>query len=78
MTASPVYPNNNSAGRNVTYTFNNITGDGVRIIGTPGGTAHFTSIGAIGIILRRQHELSEECKASQLPIINRKIIHKFL
>lgn len=51
MIASPVYPNNNSAGRNVTYTFtfNNITGDGVRIIGTPGGTAHFTSIGELAV-----------------------------
>jgi len=51
MIASPVYPNNNSAGRNVTYTFtfNNITGDGVRIISTPGGTAHFTSLGELGV-----------------------------
>ncbi|QGQ98179.1 hypothetical protein EHS13_26475 [Paenibacillus psychroresistens] len=47
----PIYPNNNSAGPNkkYTFTFNDISGDAVRIIGTAGGTAHFTSIGELSV-----------------------------
>ncbi|MEO7021272.1 MAG: DUF4185 domain-containing protein, partial [Ktedonobacteraceae bacterium] len=41
LNATPNYPYNNSAGSNTTYTFtfNALQGDGVRIIGTPGGTS---------------------------------------
>jgi hypothetical protein len=50
----PVYPNNNSAGKNQSYTFSfdNTWGDGVRIIGTPGGNATFTSIGELEVYFK--------------------------
>lgn len=48
---TPSYPYNNSAGTNTSYvfTFNDTWGDGVRIIGTPGGTSYFTSIAELGV-----------------------------
>jgi hypothetical protein len=47
----PAYPNSNSAGKNQSYTFifDKTWGDGVRIIGTPGGNATFTSIGELEV-----------------------------
>lgn len=47
----PAYPNNNSAGKNqsYTFTFDKTWGDGVRIIGTPGGNATFTSMGELEV-----------------------------
>ncbi|OAQ60244.1 hypothetical protein VFPPC_14804 [Pochonia chlamydosporia 170] len=51
LKASPAYPNNNSAVPNkvFTFTFDKIAGDGVQIIGTPGGSATFTSIGELEV-----------------------------
>jgi hypothetical protein len=48
---TPSYPYNNSAGPYQTYvfTFQDTWGDGVRVIGTPGGTSHFTSIGELAV-----------------------------
>lgn len=50
-TITPPYPYSLNAGRHTTYTFNlpDSWGDGVRIIGTPGGTSHFTSISQLGV-----------------------------
>lgn len=47
----PEYPNNSSAGKNqsYTFTFDKTWGDGVRIIGTPGGNASFTSISELEV-----------------------------
>ncbi len=46
LTVSAAYPYNNTAVpyRSYTFSFNDTWGDGVRIIGAPGGTASFTSI----------------------------------
>lgn len=51
LVCTPTYPNNNTAGTNMTYSFkfNDTWGDGVRIIGTPGGTQKFTSIGELEV-----------------------------
>lgn len=48
---TPAYPYSNAAGAQTTYTFTfpNTSGDGVRIIGTPGGTGYFTSIAQLGV-----------------------------
>jgi hypothetical protein len=48
---TPDYPYNNTAGPNKTYTFtfNDTWGDGVRIIGTPGGAKTFTTIGELAV-----------------------------
>lgn len=49
LTTTPSYPYSASAGPNRTYefTFSPVAGDGVRIIGAPGGTRTFTSIGEL-------------------------------
>jgi hypothetical protein len=49
-TVTPAYPYSSAAGGFKTYTFNfaNTWGDGVRIIGRPGGTSFFTSINQLG------------------------------
>ncbi|MGW1167944.1 hypothetical protein [Streptomyces sp. NPDC002550] len=49
LRTSPSYPYDSSAGRNHTYQFDftPTSGDGVRIIGVPGGTKTFTSIGEL-------------------------------
>lgn len=51
LSVSPVYPANNTSGPNKTYTFtfDDTWGDGVRITGTPGGTAYFTSIAELEV-----------------------------
>jgi len=51
LSITPTYPYNNAAGANTayTFTFNDTWGDGVRIIGTPGGSSHFTSIGELAV-----------------------------
>jgi hypothetical protein len=48
---TPDYPHNRSAGPNKTYTmrFTSTWGDGVRIVGQPGGSAHFTSIAELEV-----------------------------
>ncbi|NIK60842.1 hypothetical protein [Kribbella shirazensis] len=48
-TATPAYPTSSAAGTNRTYvfSFDPVSGDGVRIIGTPGGAQTFTSIGEL-------------------------------
>ncbi|MGW5433767.1 FG-GAP-like repeat-containing protein [Streptomyces sp. NPDC004059] len=48
---SPSYPYDSTAGPNHTYTigFNPVSGDGVRIIGTPGGAKTFTSIAELEV-----------------------------
>ncbi len=52
---TPPYPYNSTVGAHETYTFNfpETWGDGVRIIGTPGGIHTFTSIGKLGVYYRR-------------------------
>ncbi|MDQ0920702.1 DUF4185 domain-containing protein [Paenibacillus sp. V4I5] len=47
----PNYPYNNTAGPNksYTFTFDDTWGDGIRIIGTPGGSAKFTSISELAV-----------------------------
>ena len=49
LVISPSYPYNGSAGTNKSYVlkFDDTWGDGARIIGAPGGTAYFTSIGEL-------------------------------
>ena len=48
---SPAYPYSASAGSQTAYTFNlpQESGDGVRILGTPGGAKTFTSISTLGV-----------------------------
>jgi hypothetical protein len=55
VAAIPAYPYSANSGRHTTYTFNlpNTWGDGVRIIGTPGGASHFTSISRLGVFYVR-------------------------
>jgi hypothetical protein len=47
----PAYPYSADAGANVAYTFrfDDTWGDGVRIVGTPGGAEHFTSIAELAV-----------------------------
>lgn len=51
LRVSPDYPYSNAAGPNKTYTmrFAPTWGDGVRIVGQPGGDAHFTSIAELEV-----------------------------
>lgn len=51
VTVTPVYPYSSEAGSQTTYTFNfpDTWGDGVRIIGVPGGTSYFTSINSLQV-----------------------------
>ncbi len=51
LSVSPDYPYDDTAGPNTSYTltFDSTRGDGVRIIGPPGGGAHFTSIGELEV-----------------------------
>jgi hypothetical protein len=52
VATAPAYPFSRQAGSHVSYTFDlpdNTWGDGVRIIGTPGGRSHFTSISQLAI-----------------------------
>lgn len=48
---TPDYPDESSAGSNKTYqfTFDKTWGDGIRIVGMPGGTSYFTSIGELEV-----------------------------
>jgi hypothetical protein len=48
---SPAYPYDTSAGTNQTYTFtfDAVAGDGIRVIGAPGGTRTFTSIAELAV-----------------------------
>jgi hypothetical protein len=48
---TPDYPYDQSAGTNVSYTFtfDETWGDGIRIIGTPGGPGSFTSIAELAV-----------------------------
>lgn len=48
---TPVYPYSNAAGSQTAYTFSfpNTWGDGVRVVGTPGGALHFTSISKLAV-----------------------------
>lgn len=50
-TVTPTYPYSILAGAQTTYTFSfpGTWGDGVRIIGIPGGMSHYTSIGQLAI-----------------------------
>jgi uncharacterized protein DUF4185 len=53
---TPPYPFSKEAGSHVPYTFHlpdETWGDGIRIIGTPGGTSHFTSISQLAIYNRK-------------------------
>ena len=48
---TPAYPYSRQASAHTAYTFNfpETWGDGVRIIGTPGGSSHFSSISQLGV-----------------------------
>ena len=54
VTVTPTYPYSAQAVAYTNYTFNlpNTWGDGVRIIGRPGGTSYFTTIGQLGVYFR--------------------------
>ena len=57
VTTAQAYPFSRQAGSHVSYTFDlpdNTWGDGVRIIGTPGGQTHFTSISQLAIYNRQR------------------------
>jgi hypothetical protein len=56
VTVTPSYPSTADAGSFTTYTFNlpNTWGDGVRIIGQPGGTGYFTSIDQLGVYFQAE------------------------
>jgi hypothetical protein len=51
LAVNPAYPYDANAGpnRRFTLTFANTSGDGVRIVGSPGGSASFTSIGELEV-----------------------------
>lgn len=51
LSISPDYPNSSDAGENETYTFSfdDTWGDGIRIIGTPGGDRTFSSIAELEV-----------------------------
>lgn len=51
LSVSPAYPYTRAAGPNHQYTlrFADTWGDGIRIIGTPGGAGHFTSIAELEV-----------------------------
>jgi hypothetical protein len=51
LAINPAYPYDANAGpfRRFTLTFANTSGDGVRIVGSPGGSAHFTSISELEV-----------------------------
>ncbi len=51
VAVTPTYPYSSAAGSQTTYdfTFPDTWGDGVRIIGTPGGTAYFTSVDTMAV-----------------------------
>ena len=51
LQVSPAYPDDSSAGNTTSYTFrfDRTWGDGIRIIGTPGGTSTFTSIAELAV-----------------------------
>jgi hypothetical protein len=53
---SPTYPYSNAAGSFTTYvfTFRNTWGDGVRILGAPGGAGYFSSISQLGVYYIQQ------------------------
>ncbi|GMA15331.1 hypothetical protein E5F05_00825 (plasmid) [Deinococcus metallilatus] len=54
VSITPPYPYSGAAGPNKTYTlrFTPVSADGVRIIGTPGGSRTFTSIAELGVYHR--------------------------
>ncbi len=54
LTAAPAYPFDGSANpfRSFTFTFADTWGDGVRIVGTPGGAATFTTIAELAVYYR--------------------------
>jgi len=56
LSVTPAYPYSGGAGANVpyTFTFDKTWGDGVRIIGTPGGDSHFTSISELAVYNTRR------------------------
>jgi hypothetical protein len=51
VTVAPSYPLAANSGAHVAYTFHlqDTWGDGVRIVGTPGGPSHFTSISQLAV-----------------------------
>ncbi|MEO0531524.1 MAG: hypothetical protein AAF266_13260 [Planctomycetota bacterium] len=51
LTISPEYPHDQSVGSHEVYTldFQNTHGDGVRIVGPPGGSARYTTIGELEV-----------------------------
>ncbi len=56
VAVSPPYPYSVAVGSHTTYTFKlpDTWGDGVRIVGTPGGMSHYTSIGHLSIYFSRR------------------------
>ncbi len=56
LSVTPDYPKDQTAGKHQTYTFtfDDTWGDGVRIIGTPGGSKTFTSIGELEVYYAKE------------------------
>jgi hypothetical protein len=57
VTITPPYPFSKEAGSHSSYTFNlpdDTWGDGIRIIGTPGGPSHFTSVSQLAIYYKKR------------------------
>lgn len=68
VTVTPSYPFSQSTGSGTRYVFSfpKIWGDGVRIVGTPGGTEHFTSIRGLQVFDRGQQvEAANQGEATQ-------------
>lgn len=55
VSITPIYPYSNSAGSHIVYTFTfpGTSGDGIRIVGAPGGDGHFTSIAKLGVFFSK-------------------------
>ena len=56
LSVTPDYPKDQTAGKHQTYTFtfDDTWGDGVKIIGTPGGSKTFTSIGELEVYYAKE------------------------
>lgn len=56
QTVTPAYPGDSSAGAHTTYTitFRPVEADGIRVIGVPGGSRTFTSVGEVEVYYATQ------------------------
>ncbi|MDQ0213097.1 CDP-alcohol phosphatidyltransferase family protein [Arthrobacter bambusae] len=65
---TPGYPFSGAAGNNASYifTFDPVAGDGIRIVGTPGGASTFTSIGELTVHYAGNYSVEKSCTQSSL------------